>query len=206
MAKIHPQALLSSSTPPSYFTSKQETFTIWMKSLLLSGTGCTVYDSNGAVVYRVDNYNCKCGNEVFLMDLEGNVLFTILRKKLKMFSCWEGYRSGGDAEKVKQSKPGFQVRKNLSLVKAGLACRVSVGLDKNQPSAEYTIETCIRNGKPTCRIVDKSGLHIAEVTRKQSTGGIIFGEDVLTMVVEPSMDHSLIMGMLIVYNLINYKL
>ena len=78
MGKVHPQALHSS--PTSNFTSKQETFTLWMKSLVLNGKGCTAFDSNGQIVYRVDNYNCRDKNEVHLMDQEGNVLFTILRK------------------------------------------------------------------------------------------------------------------------------
>lgn len=78
MAKVHPQAPLASS---SYFTaSKQETFTIWMKSLVLDGNGCTVFDSKGEIVYRVDNYNSKCRDEVYLMDFKGKVLYTILRK------------------------------------------------------------------------------------------------------------------------------
>ena len=78
MAKVHPKALYSSSY--CHFTSRQETFTIWMKSLVLDGKGCTVYDSDGQIVYRVDNYNHKRGEDVHLMDLKGNTLFTILRK------------------------------------------------------------------------------------------------------------------------------
>lgn len=79
MAKVHPQGPFSSS-PTEYFTSKQETFTIWMKSLILNSYGCTVFDSNGRIVYRVDNYDYKCRGEVYLMDLKGKILFTILRK------------------------------------------------------------------------------------------------------------------------------
>lgn len=79
MAKIHPQAPLSSSSL-GYFTSKQETFTIWMKSLIVNGHGCTVFDSNGQIVYRVDNYDSRCRAKVHLMDLRGQILFTILRK------------------------------------------------------------------------------------------------------------------------------
>lgn len=74
MAKVHP-FLHSSST-----TCKQETFTIWMKSLILNGNGCTVFDSQGQIVFRVDNYEIRCAPEVFLMDQHGNVLFTILKK------------------------------------------------------------------------------------------------------------------------------
>ncbi|GFQ07628.1 retrovirus-related pol polyprotein from transposon tnt 1-94 [Phtheirospermum japonicum] len=44
MAKVHPH-LVSPSTSP-----KQETFTLWMKSLILSSNGCTVFDSNGQIV------------------------------------------------------------------------------------------------------------------------------------------------------------
>jgi len=62
-------------------SSKPETFTIWMKSLLMQTNGCTVFNKNGEIVYRVDNYDKKAGsNEVYLMDLKGNVLFTILRR------------------------------------------------------------------------------------------------------------------------------
>lgn len=78
MGKVHPQALVSSD--PCYLSSKQESFTVWMKSLVLSGKGCTVFDSDGHVVYRVDNYDSKSSNEVHLMDFEGKVLYTILRK------------------------------------------------------------------------------------------------------------------------------
>lgn len=80
--KVHPRALLSSSSSsaPCYFSSKRETFTIWMKSLVLNGKGCTVFDSDGHIMYRVDNYNTKSNNEVYLMDFDGGVLFTILKK------------------------------------------------------------------------------------------------------------------------------
>uniref|UniRef100_A0A2N9J4W9 Uncharacterized protein n=1 Tax=Fagus sylvatica TaxID=28930 RepID=A0A2N9J4W9_FAGSY len=113
MAKVHPQAIVPSAS--CYFSSKQETFTIWMKSLILNGKGCTVFDTNGQIVFRVDNYNCKCRNEVYLMDFKGRVLFTILRKRFKLFKFWEGYRSS-DTESIKK-KPGFQVRKALRISK-----------------------------------------------------------------------------------------
>lgn len=54
-----------------------------MKSLILSSNGCTVFDSNGQIVYRVDNYDHKCSDEVYLMDFRGQVLFTILKKVKK---------------------------------------------------------------------------------------------------------------------------
>ena len=77
MAKVHPHQAPSLSP---YLTSEKETFTIWMKSLVYHTNGCTVYNSNGQIVFRVDNYEKKCSNEVHLMDLKGKVLYTIRKK------------------------------------------------------------------------------------------------------------------------------
>jgi len=57
--------------------NKRERYTVWMKSLVLHSNGCTVYNSNGNIVYRVENYDKKGGREVNLMNLQGNVLCTI---------------------------------------------------------------------------------------------------------------------------------
>ncbi|KAL6140594.1 hypothetical protein ACLB2K_058893 [Fragaria x ananassa] len=202
MAKVYPQApLLSSSSSSGYLTSKQETFTIWMKSLIVNGHGCTVFDSNGQIVYRVDNYDSRGRAKVHLMDLKGQILFSILRKKSKCLGVWEGYRSSNGKEINPKNTPSFQVRRSF---KGKSACKVIVGLDKNQIQ-QYRIESwsC---GKSACKILDKFGRLVAEVKRKQSTCGVVLGEDVLTLVVEPFMDHSLIVGLLVVYGLMNRKL
>ncbi|XWS18769.1 hypothetical protein CRYUN_Cryun32bG0073100 [Craigia yunnanensis] len=101
-AKIHLQVPHASLVSVPFTTSKQENFTIWMKSLILSGKGCTVFDSSGQIVYRVDNYNCKCSNEVFLMDFTGKVLFTIGER------LWEGYRSFNGNINDEDKNPAFQ--------------------------------------------------------------------------------------------------
>lgn len=78
MAKIFPQKPIFSP----FMTFKRETFTVWMKSLVCHTNGCTVFDSNGDIIYRVENYDTKCNDEVYLMDLRGRVLVTIRRKVL----------------------------------------------------------------------------------------------------------------------------
>lgn len=83
MAKVHPLTtsnIIDSSSPSAPCSSKRETLTVWMKSLVMQGNGCTAYNENGQIVYRIDNYDQKNSNEVYLMDLKGKVLFTILRK------------------------------------------------------------------------------------------------------------------------------
>ncbi|XP_022867207.1 protein LURP-one-related 11-like, partial [Olea europaea var. sylvestris] len=80
MAKIHPQTSVKGS---DHSTSERETFTIWMKSLVFHGNGCTVFNSKGEVVFRVDNYQTRHSSEVFLMDFNGEVLFSMKRKVIK---------------------------------------------------------------------------------------------------------------------------
>ena len=59
---------------------KQTVYTVWMKSLVFNGNGCTVYGADGCVAFRVDNYGCRGGREVFFMDCAGKSLIRIQRK------------------------------------------------------------------------------------------------------------------------------
>ncbi|XP_062087938.1 protein LURP-one-related 11-like [Humulus lupulus] len=200
--KVHPGEP-SSSSSVSYFSSNQETFTIWMKSLILNGKGCTVFDSNGRIVFRVDNYNCK-SRDVFLMDCKGEILFAILKKKkFRLLRFWEGHRSK-NTDQLNPKGPGFQVSKRFGISRGHSACEVvEVGVNKNQCLC-YNIERCTRSSP--WKIADKFGRPIAEIKRKQLTSGVLLGDDVLTMVVEPFIDHSLIMGLFVVYSLINCRM
>lgn len=45
-----------------------------------------------------------------------------------------------------------------------------------------------------------------QVKRKTTKSGVVLGEDVLTMVVEPHIDHSLIVALVVVLGLIHHKL
>ena len=55
-------------------------YTVWMKSLVLSGHGCTVYGEDGRVAYRVDNYACSRSREAYVMDGDGRTLLKLLKK------------------------------------------------------------------------------------------------------------------------------
>lgn len=76
--KVHPHLLSANNSFKS--NEEREKYTIWMKSLVFSSNGCTIYDSNGNLAYRIDNYDTKSCSQVLLMDLKGNVLCTLLRK------------------------------------------------------------------------------------------------------------------------------
>ncbi|KAK7860014.1 protein lurp-one-related 4 [Quercus suber] len=66
MDKIHVPTSINVASSTSYITSKREAFTIWMKSLVMQGNGCTVFNENGEIVYRIDNYDKKCSNKLNL--------------------------------------------------------------------------------------------------------------------------------------------
>ncbi|KAG1365230.1 putative protein LURP-one-related 2 [Cocos nucifera] len=120
MAKIYHHTLFpspssssssSSANDSSCLTSSKEIHTLWMKSSVLNGNGCTIYDSNGEVVYRVDNYDQKCCKEVYLMDRGGKTLYKMLRKKLRVFGRWEAYSNG------EEKRPRFRVKKAHGILK-----------------------------------------------------------------------------------------
>ncbi|GAB4841915.1 hypothetical protein Ancab_011871 [Ancistrocladus abbreviatus] len=208
MSKVHPQEPFLSPTstpsPPPALSTKPQVLTIWMKSLILGGRGCTVFDSDGQIVYRVDNYHCKCSNEVYLMDSTGKVLCTMLRKKFKVSPQWEGYRGGHDVEMEERRKqPWFKVAKAWRIFTKPSHFQVIVNWDQRRQSL-FKIES--KKNESVCRIIDRSGVLIAEMKRKQSTSGVILGDDVLTMTVEPHVDQCLVMGLVVAYSLIGCKM
>ncbi|PSS04161.1 Protein LURP-one-related like [Actinidia chinensis var. chinensis] len=194
--KVHPQAQMP--TCSSYMTSKKETFTIWMKSLVFHGNGCTVFDSNGEIVYRIDNYDTKSSNEVYLMDLQGKVLFSIQRKKLSIFGHWDICRWSGS-----QMKQWFQARRNCNILGRGTDCQVTLGRDKTKLHGYRMLGLAKKLG---FKITDWCDELVAEVRPKQLSSGVLLGDDVLTLVVEPQMDHSLVMALVTVYGLMTDKI
>lgn len=207
MAKVHPH--LSSSPSPSLSPSRScsseetENFTVWMKSLVLNGNGCTIYDATGNIVYRIDNYDTKCSSQVFLMDLKGKVLSTLIRKKLRVNEQWICYKN----DSVKNEKPWFQVKKIAKAFDKGdrFSCQVTIeGTDESQAFSCFRIQGC--NQKSEFKIIRGDGLVVAQVKRKQSTSGVMLGDDVLSLEVKPNMDNSFIVSLVVVHGLMSHKI
>lgn len=189
-------------------SQQREVFTIWMKSLVLNGSGCTVFDSRGRIVYRVDNYGSHRSVDVCLMDITGSVVLQVLKK----FRRWEGYRCGGwEAEPPERARaadtprrrPWFTVVSN----KWGSGPRCEFRSDGH--AVRYKMDGGRRRqqaARASWIVDDATGLAVAEVKRKLTATGVSLGEDVLTLVVEPNVDHSLIMGLLVVHGLINHSM
>ncbi|KAG2315706.1 hypothetical protein Bca52824_018828 [Brassica carinata] len=200
--KIHPDRTTTSSP---YLTTEKESFTIWMKSLVFNTNGCTVFDSKGNIIYRVDNYTIKSCREVYLMDLHGHVLFTLRRQKLGLFKTWEGHRSPSGTAESTTNLEYFRVKSNIFQVPSkgsSFSYRVMTGSCRTDEQYHYKMVT---RGS-SLGIEDICGKVVAEVKRKQSSKGLELGEDVLTMMVESQVDHSFIIGLVLTHSLISRKL
>ncbi|WVZ56894.1 hypothetical protein U9M48_007362 [Paspalum notatum var. saurae] len=180
-----------------------EVFTIWMKSLVLNGSGCTVYDSAGSIVYRVDNYGDRRAADVCLMDLAGNVVLQILKKKLGFGRRWEGYRWVDQEQE--QPRPWFKVARAWAWRGPSCCtCELSGGDSTAATAVRYRMDDGRIAPARGARIVDgATGLPVAEVKRKTTAEGVALGADVLTLAVEPGVDRSIIMGLVLVHGLIN---
>ncbi|XP_073302974.1 protein LURP-one-related 11-like [Primulina huaijiensis] len=155
MAKIHPKVEQITNN-----LSEKETYTIWMKSLMFHGNGCTIFNSKGEIAFRVDNYQQRCSTKVFLLDSEGQVLFSLTRKKLRIFQRWEGFKwiySKGKTDRL----PWFQVRRNHIILFRNMSFQVSFKCDEK-------IRDCYKilglEGKSILKIIDFSGQILAEVS------------------------------------------
>ncbi|KAJ8560401.1 hypothetical protein K7X08_022261 [Anisodus acutangulus] len=164
-----------------------------MKSLVFHGNGCAVFDSHGQLVYRIDNYSKKSSKQVHLMDLHGTVLFSLRKKKLSLLGHWNGY-------KMDEEIPCFQVKRIGNLLTGDLNYNVIFGCDTNS----YRIVAL--TGKLGFKIVNEESRLVAEVKQKQSSSAVQFGDDVLSLVVEANVDHSLVMALVTVYGLIRHML
>ncbi|KAF7039689.1 hypothetical protein CFC21_049641 [Triticum aestivum] len=192
MAKIQP--LPAAPSPPSSGDHRQgqQAYTVWMKSLVFNGNGCAVYGPDGAVAFRVDNYGCRGGREVFFMDRQGNALIRIRRKGFGMFRRWEVCRCEDE-----DATPWFTVRR---AGKGGAAVAMHGGA-----GTCYKIDGCSAS-KTEYKVRGVDGAAVAEVARKQTAAGVVLGEDVLTLTVAPEMDHLLVLGLVVVRGLINRSL
>ncbi|XP_047966600.1 protein LURP-one-related 3-like [Salvia hispanica] len=203
MAKVYPKRSMieGCSDDEGYSSSTREIFTVWMKSLVINGNGCTVFNSQGDVVFRVDNYQTKSTTETLLMNLHGQVLFSIRRKKLVFFKWWEGRKWNNS--KVDRDGTWFKVKKKWKVFASQfVSCHVVLRCN----NVTIMLKILGFQRKLMFKIMDNEGRVLAEVIGKQTAGGVALGDDVLTLVVEPQVDQALVMALVITYAMLNKKM
>ncbi|KAH6769056.1 hypothetical protein C2S51_014392, partial [Perilla frutescens var. frutescens] len=181
MAKIYPKKSMNDGYSDEYASSNREIFTVWMKSLVINSNGCTVFNSEGRIVFRVDNYETKSSRETLLMNFHGEVLFSIKKiKKLLIFRSWEGHQWINSM--LHKEGIWFGVKKKCNIFGRGLVfCNVILRCKK----VTSYLKILGLERKLALKIMDCEDRVIAEVIRKQTSSGVSLGEDVLSLVVEP---------------------
>ncbi|KAG2289877.1 hypothetical protein Bca52824_049481 [Brassica carinata] len=177
MTKVHPK--FPNTCEASFCDSKEAiVLTVWKKSLLFNCDGFTVYNSNGDLVFRVDNYMNSPKDNIVLMDASGLPLLSIRRKRLSLGDCWMVY----DGETRRD--PIFTAKKNVGIM-TNKKSLVSVSSKK---TVLYEIEGSY--SQRSCKILDER--------RNKEDNGVAFGKDVFKLIVEPEMEPRVAMALTII--------
>ncbi|MFS7990091.1 putative tubby-like protein [Helianthus anomalus] len=151
--------------------------TVWKKSLIFSCDGFTVYNSNGNLAFRVDNYFVKGNREIVLMD-------AFMSSLADSFLVYDG-------ESV---NPRFSVTKHVNVLNTkSLAYVSTVGSSKNKNKRNVIYEIQGSYAQKSCVVYDDKHRCVAEIRRKEAKGGVALGGDVFALVVQPSMDPAIAM-------------
>ncbi|KAK4844037.1 hypothetical protein QYF36_015622 [Acer negundo] len=177
--------------------------TVWRKSLVTSCNGFTVIDSQGNLVYRVDNY-IGHPEELTLMDASGKSLLTMRRrKKLAMVDSWFVYEGDRDHENCRtttttKKRPVFCVKKHINILQSNsnVLAHVCNYHGRSSKRFAYTVEGSYMNR--SCKVLDEWRRVVAEIRRKEAAKtGVSFGVDVFVLVVEPGFDPGFAMALVL---------
>ncbi|OEL32880.1 Protein LURP-one-related 8 [Dichanthelium oligosanthes] len=183
MAKVHPNVLPSpaeraAAAGPAAGEEEATTLTVWRKSLLFNCRGFTVFDAKGDLAYRVDSYD-DAEAEVVLMDPAGRPAFTVRRKRLSLsgeqWLIYTGEESRRPVYAVKRGGGG----KSMARVAPGAGAAASFEVE-----GSYARRRCV--------VYDGEHRAVAEVQPKEAVG-----TDVFRLVVQPGVDVSLAMAMVV---------
>ncbi|KAI3687581.1 hypothetical protein L1987_81281 [Smallanthus sonchifolius] len=168
--------------------------TVWRKSLFVGCSGFTVINSDGDLVYRVDNYGSHRRQELVLMDASGKPILTVSRsKKLKMVDYWlvfEGETSS------KNQKPICRATKHVNIMWPKEKTLARVYKEPYDEKNMYMIEGSYMNR--SCKVLDGSRNVVAEIRRKETvTKGVSFGLEVFDLIIDQGFDSGLAMAIIL---------
>ncbi|XP_009605860.3 protein LURP-one-related 8 [Nicotiana tomentosiformis] len=192
MTKVYPNGNASSgnsaAAPKLAFPADHHAnvvLTVWKKSLLFNCDGFTVFDNQGNLVFRVDNYNAGTKAEIVLMDASGNSLLTIRRKRISLADSWLVF------EGETAVNPLFSVKKNVNLLNTKSLAQVyehRKALSSKKNNVVYEIEGSYT--QRCCAVYDQKRRPVALIKRKEeAVRGVAFGIDVFRLVVQPEEIH-----------------
>ncbi|KAG9443388.1 hypothetical protein H6P81_014728 [Aristolochia fimbriata] len=205
MSKIHPTESSCAVQKQVLESNKPLVLTVWKKSsMAFQGTdGFSVFDKDGRLAFRVDNYTRKTGGLV-LMDGVGRALLTLKPQILSMHEQWNGFE--GDGYSIKTNKTQLFSMKKKSFLPTSDEIEVFMGSRRNRtssPSPDFRIDGCFR--RRHCKIWGRNGEVVAEICRKKVNTTILLSEDVFSLIVRPGFSSELIMAFIVVMDRICRK-
>lgn len=171
-----------------------KSLTVWRKSLFVGCSGFTVINSDGNLVYRVDNYGGRRRQELVLMDGSGTPILTVARsKKIKMVDDWLVFE--GEISSNKQ-KPICCARKHVGILRPKVKRLARVDRDPYDENSGYVIEGSYMNR--SCKVLDQSRNVVAEIRRKETAmEGVSFGQEVFVLIVNRGFDSGFAMAIVL---------
>ncbi|XXG42077.1 hypothetical protein AAC387_Pa01g2425 [Persea americana] len=159
--------------------------------------GFSVFDGQGRLVFRVDNYSrknrCIAGG-VVLMDGAGRALLTLRPQTLSLRDQWNGFKGDGGMG-AKRGTPVFSMRRR-SFLRINDETEVFMGGLRNRVQApDFRITGSFR--RRCCKIQDNAGEVVAEISRKRANAKILLSDDVFRLIVQPGYDCELMMAFVV---------
>jgi uncharacterized protein YxjI len=205
-AKVHPNVAVPSVglgqpaavavSPPA--DEEPVTLTVWRKSLLFNCRGFTVFDARGDLVYRVDTYASDSRAEVVLMDAAGRPVLTVRRRQRPI-----GLGLGADqwlvypGEEARRLPPLYAVKRPAAQYMRGggggaksMAHVAASSGGAGAGGGGYEVEGSYLRRR--CTVYDERRRAVAEVRPKEAVGS-----DVFRLVVQPGMEVSLAMAVVL---------
>ncbi|KAL0914613.1 hypothetical protein M5K25_014976 [Dendrobium thyrsiflorum] len=213
MSKIRPSELRterrSMAAKPTVNTA--ESWTVWKKSSMafVGSDGFSVFDSNGKLAFRVDNYsrrNKYLLGELLLTDVVGRPLLALKPQILSLHDQWNGYSITASFKTLIFTMKQRSILKNRD-DDVEIFMHRSRGGDmaesKSMEVADYRIQGCFK--KRSCKIWGRSGKLVAWISRKMVSPLVILDEDVFRLVMVPGNQSELIMAFIVIMDRICRK-
>ncbi|MCL7043740.1 hypothetical protein MKW94_015228 [Papaver nudicaule] len=190
MPRVYPNEATTEATKiPQQISDRQlEVLTVWKKSLLFNCNGFTVYDTKGNLLFRVDNYQSGSRKEIVLMDGRGKCLITIRRKRLSFADNWMVF----DGEN--SLNPKFLVKRPVNFLASKDLAHV-ISCQSNDKNLMYEIVGSYAHRRVA--VYDDKKKLVAEIQRKEAKAGVTFGGDVFKLIVQPELDQTVAMTLVI---------
>ncbi|XP_042450445.1 protein LURP-one-related 5-like isoform X1 [Zingiber officinale] len=205
MSRVHPSLRKLNDDddeegPAATMRLSPSAWTVWKKSsMAFQGTdGFSIYDSEGRLAFRVDNYSRKhkCfAGALLLMDGEGKALMALKPQQiLSVRDKWSGFKCG-DGLEMSHRTHAFSMRRRSILNGCEQA---EVFMDSSSSTASFRTEGCFR--RRNCEIKDGKGEEVvARISRKKvKNNSVTLGDDVFSLVIQPGVDAELVMAFLVV--------